>query len=398
MSEVLLTNRRWNETIVVPSSKALAHRAIICAGLSETPLENLRIHGGLSDDLLVTAAAVAKFHSGADVDFGESGSSLRFLVPVFAALGKRMRFTGGERLSERPIAPLLSELARHGVRISAERLPFEISGNLDGGEFVLPGNVSSQFVTGLLLALPLTEKGGVVRLSSPLESKPYVDMTVQILSKFGVAVEAGENFWRVQPSSRYCRRDDVLEIEGDWSSAAFPMVAAAIGSEAIAVGGLKEDSLQGDRRIADLLVQFGAHVDFHDGMCVVSRGSLRAFGDIDVHDMPDSVPALAVLAGVSEGVTRFTHCGRLRLKESDRLEAVRSMIVALGGRATACGDALEVHGVERYAGGIVDGCNDHRIVMAAAAAACASSGCVRIIGAEAVSKSWKNFWQETGAK
>lgn len=397
MSDVVLTSHRWKNVVCIPSSKALAHRSIICAGLSGTPLENVRIRGELSDDLRVTFEAVAKFYCGSEVDLGESGSSLRFLVPVFAAFGRRMAFKGSARLAARPIAQLLSELRRHGAMISCDSLPFEISGRMVGGEFSLPGDVSSQFVTGLLLALPLTGEGGVIRVSSPLESRPYVDLTTQVLSEFGVNVESDVDCWRVMPSSRYCRHDGILEIEGDWSSAAFPMVAAAIGNEPMEISGLRQDSLQGDRRIVEILRQFGANVDFCNGSCVVAGGKLKAFGEIDVRDMPDIVPALAVLAGVSEGVTRFTHCGRLRLKESDRLETVRRMIEALGGRACVCGDTLEVSGVERYAGGVVDGCNDHRIVMAAAAATCAATAPVRILDAEAVSKSWANFWKDTGA-
>lgn len=406
MSEVVLTNHRWNETIRVPSSKSLAHRAIVCAALSETPLENLRIYGGLSEDLRSTFEAVKKLSCGGEVDFGESGSTMRFLLPVFAALGRSVRLTGSARLSERPIGPLLAELRRHGVIVSGDGLPLEMRGRMSGGDFNLPGNVSSQFVTGLLLALPLTGQGGVVRISAPLESRPYVDLTVQMLSEFGVQVEVGADYWRIPAEARYHRLPGMLEVEGDWSAAAFPLVAAAIGGWPVAVAGLNWNSLQGDRRIAEIIPGVctqGAMQCPSDeslgamGSCVISPAPLRALGEIDVRDIPDLVPAMAVLAGVSDGITRFTHCGRLRLKESDRLEAIRAMLVALGGKAVVCGETLEITGVERYAGGTVDGCYDHRIVMAAATAACASTAPVRILGSEAVSKSWPSFWKDTGA-
>ena len=394
MRELVLHNSPWRGRVEIPSSKSVAHRLLVCAALSKTPLDAIRILGTPSQDVNATKSCLNTLMAeGAPVlDCGESGTTLRFMLPVAAALGKGATFIGHGRLPERPIAPILDALAAHGVTATGNRLPLTIRGRLVGGEFTLPGDVSSQFISGMLLALPMTGRASSITLSTPLESQDYVRLTIAAMSAFGVRVSSTERGFRVEGSSGYTALKDGMTVEGDWSSAAFPMVAAALGGDGLALANLNLESPQGDRRIVELLRTFGARVLQEDGLVKVFPGRLAAVPEIDVRAIPDMVPALAVAAGVAAGTTRFVNASRLRLKESDRLEATRAMITALGGHAAVEDDTLTVDGVSAYRGGRVDGVNDHRIVMAAAAAAVAAMGPVHITDAEACAKSWPDFW------
>lgn len=394
MRELVLHNSPWRGRVEIPSSKSVAHRLLVCAALSKTPLDAIRILGTPSQDVNATKSCLATLMAeGAPVlDCGESGTTLRFMLPVAAALGKGATFIGHGRLPERPITPILDALAAHGVTATGNRLPLTIRGRLAGGEFTLPGDVSSQFISGMLLALPMTGRASSITLSTPLESQDYVRLTIAAMSAFGVRVSSTERGFRVEGASGYTALKDGMTVEGDWSSAAFPMAAAALGGDGLALANLDLESPQGDRRIVELLRTFGARVLQEDGLVKVFPGRLAAVPEIDVRAIPDMVPALAVVAGVAAGTTRFVNASRLRLKESDRLEATRAMITALGGHATVEDDMLTVDGVSAYRGGRVDGVNDHRIVMAAAAAAVAATGPVHITDAEACAKSWPDFW------
>ncbi len=303
---------------------------------------------------------------------GESGSTLRFLLPVAAALGVSCAFTGAGRLPERPNAPLTEALNAHGVRADRDRLPIRLCGRLRGGEYEIAGDISSQYITGLLFALPLCGEDSALRLTTPLASASYVDITLDVLARFGIRIDRAPEGWAVPGGQRYASPGEVC-AEGDWSAAAFWLAANRLGGE-VACEGLREDSAQGDRAIGGLLGQLG--------------------GEIDATDTPDLVPALAVAAAVHPGTTRITGAARLRLKESDRLSAVAQMLRALGGRAEETADGLMIEGVARLKGGEVDGQNDHRIVMAAAIAATVAAGPVRITGAEAVEKSYPAFFDD----
>ena len=394
MSEIVLHNSPWRGRIEIPSSKSVAHRLLVCAALSKTPLDAIRVLGTPSQDVNATKRCldVLTTEDAPVLDCGESGTTLRFMLPVAAALGKGATFIGHGRLPERPIGPILDALAAHGVTATGNRLPLTIRGRLAGGEFTLPGDVSSQFISGMLLALPMTGRASSITLSSPLESQDYVRLTIAAMSAFGVRVSSMERGFRVSRGISYTALRGGMSVEGDWSSAAFPMVAAALGGNGLALANLAQESPQGDRRIVELLRTFGARVLQEDGLVKVFPGRLAAVPEIDVRAIPDMVPALAVAAGVAAGTTRFVNASRLRLKESDRLEATRAMITALGGHATVEDDTLTVDGVSAYRGGRVDGVNDHRIVMAAAAAAVAATGPVHITDAEACAKSWPDFW------
>ena len=388
---VLITPGRLCGAVRVPASKSAAHRLLICAALADGPTRisisstNRDIEAtadclralGASIQVAGNALAVspvARIPERATLDCGESGSTLRFLLPVAAALGGSFTFTGHGRLPQRPNAPLAAALKAHGARIDRDLLPMAVSGPLTGGRWTLPGDVSSQYVTGLLFALPLLAGDSEIQLTTPLASAAYVDMTLQALARFGVAVEPTANGWRIPGNQRY-RTPGEANVEGDWSAAAFWLAANAMGAN-IAVKGLDTGSVQGDRAVVQLLGQPA----------------------IDATHVPDLVPALAVAAASLPQRTVVTGAARLRLKESDRLQSVAAMLEALGHHATVTPDGLIIDGGPPKPCDnpvrTVDGANDHRIVMAAAVAAAFADRPVRITGAQAVEKSYPGFFRD----
>ena len=379
---------RLRGTVNVPPSKSMAHRALIAAALADRPTV---IHiRRLNDDIEATIAALTALGATIErdseqglltvrplgtidqqpltLDCGESGSTLRFLLPVACALGATATFTGRGRLPSRPNAALTLVLRAHGANIDRDALPIAVSGKLCGGEWELPGDISSQYVTGLLFALPLLREDSEITLTTPLQSADYVEMTLDALKTFGIVIEKREQGYIVPGGQRYISSGD-MTIEGDWSAAAFWFAANALGSD-IDVAGVSKDSAQGDRAVLELLGQ----------------------PEIDATHVPDLVPALAAVAAALPGRTTITGAARLRLKESDRLKAVADMVNALGGHVEVTADGLIIDGGAVH-GGTVDGCNDHRIVMAAAILATVADGPVTIIGAEAVSKSYPDFFE-----
>ncbi|MPM17844.1 3-phosphoshikimate 1-carboxyvinyltransferase [bioreactor metagenome] len=324
------------------------------------------------------------------LDCGESGSTLRFLLPVAAALCQSARFTGKGRLPERPIVHLADEMKKHGVAFSAEKLPFQISGRLTGGAYFLPGNVSSQYITGLLLALPLLSRESTLNLTSKLESGAYVRMTLSALERFGIHAEVSGGTYAI-PGGQTFSSSEALQVDSDWSNAAFFLAAGALGGK-ISLTGLDLNSSQSDRAILDLLRRFGAEIEVRGGLVTVSPGKLRGC-EIDVAEIPDLLPVLSVVAACSAGETRFTNAGRLRLKESDRLTATAALISSLGGTVTELPDGLLIGG-GKLSGGVADSFRDHRIAMSAAVAACRCARPVTILGADAVRKSYPAFFEE----
>lgn len=395
-------------SLTVPPSKSAAIRALLCGALA-------RRSGGrgceitnLCDSEDITAAARAAgtlcAGEGGEIDCGESGSLLRFIIPVAAAIGGRWRFTGRGRLPQRPIGVYAELLPAHGVSFISEEagcgLPLTIEGRLAPGRFSLPGNISSQFVTGLLMALPLLDGGSELLLTSPLESRGYVDMTLDVLKDFGIRVQAVDGGWRVPGRQRY--ENPSYQVEGDWSQAAFFLNTAAlspVGAQ-VRLKGLRPDSLQGDRACIDVFGRFGLDIRWEGAELVAENlhagepyGGLRG-QTLDVSDITDMVPAASVCAALSRGETRFENAGRLRLKESDRLDAMKRAINALGGRAVEEGDALIIQGVERLKGGRADGCNDHRVVMALAGAGLRSESPVEVTDAYSINKTYPTFFDE----
>lgn len=399
MSLVRISPGRLSGRVRVPVSKSAAHRAMIASFLAGSP-DPLPSDETLSDDLAATRSALfslQKLQSGGEpvqIDCGESGSTLRFLIPVAAALGAPAVFTGHGRLPQRPLEVYLEALPAHGVACeSIGGLPLTITGRLQPGDFFLPGNVSSQFITGLLFAAPLLNGDSEITLTSPLESAGYVKMTVRILQEYGIKVIPSESGWSIPGNQHYrpCRR----AIERDWSQAAFFLAAGALGGP-VEVEGLHPDSAQGDRAAEELLRRFGANLSWNGNVLKAGLSSLHGI-EIDASQIPDLVPILSVTAALAEGRTVIRRAERLRLKESDRLTAMARGLTALGAVVQETEDGLVIDGVSRLHGGNAEGQNDHRIVMALSVAALVSDGDVTISDAESIRKSYPDFFRDYNA-
>lgn len=401
-------------------SKSFAHRALICAALADGPsrltIEKSSIDIDATRDALTALGATIQAEGShwqvrpielrsevPLVNAVESGSTLRFLLPVAAALYKEVDFTGQGRLPDRPIGVLLDSMAKNGCRFTGTRLPLTINGPLRGSHYELPGDVSSQFVSGLLMAAPVLGGDVSIELTSKLESRDYVTITLDVMESFGVRAEdhsgeapTGEDPMAsaggyIVPGGQRFRGTD-YEVEGDWSNAAFFLVGGALSGD-VTMSGLEVRSVQGDRGVLKVLEDFGAVVK--TGRTIrVAKGGRRPFA-VDLSLMPDSLPILAVLAASCDGgVSRFYNGARLRLKESDRLMTVARMIRELGGRVEELEDGLNVYGTGGLMGGTTSSFGDHRLAMAAAIAAVISEGAVEIRQPWAVEKSYPAFYED----
>lgn len=391
-------------------SKSDAHRALICAALCKDPV-TLLMPELPSEDVKVTirclralGADIARDGDSlrvkplrpsdgiAELNCRESGSTLRFLLPVTAALGRSALFTGEGRLSKRPTGPLLDCLRAGGTRFAGDSVPMRMEGSLASGTYRLPGDVSSQFISGLLLALPLLPEGGEIELTSPLESAGYVEMTLRTLERFSVTVRRTQKGFCVPPGQSY-RAPQRLEVEGDWSNMAFFLGMGALGAP-VACTGLSADSMQGDRAILPLLERFGAVVEQNEEWVKVSPGPLRGI-EADLRQIPDLAPVLAAVASVSRGATRLYGASRLRMKESDRLHTVCAMLRSLGAQITEGEDYLLIEGKPALRGGHANSYGDHRIAMAAAVVAgTVCTGNTVLEGAGSVEKSYPSFYED----
>ena len=340
-SKTILPGMRCGR-VVVPSSKSIAHREIIAAALSGVSPPKIR---GGSKDLEATRKCLeAMMSGGTEWPCGESGSTLRFLTPVAGVMGWKGRFLCEGRLAERP------------------QMPFERK-----SVYKVPGNVSSQFVSGLLMALPLAGWDSEIVVEGALQSAAYVSLTEATMRAANLRFEKlSETHWRIPGGQRYGIAGG-REVEGDWSQAAF-----FLAMDGVEVDGLDPESIQGDRAVVELLEK----------------------PVVDAGPVPDLIPALAAHAAGREGCVRFMNCGRLRFKESDRLESTAAMVNAVGGDARIEGDTLTVHGVRSLRGGMVATKGDHRIAMSAAVLACMASGPVSLDDATVVAKSYPGFWSD----
>lgn len=404
--DLILHPRPLAGTVAAIPSKSWAHRLLLGAALSGEP--TLLSCGPLSRDIQATMSCLSAL--GAELTYqndtvlvhpgrlpgccrlpcGESGSTLRLLLPVVAALGIHAGFFMEGRLPSRPLAPLGRELEAHGVRLSRPEPGFlQCRGKLEPGSFRLPGNVSSQFISGLLFALPLLDRESTLTVTGPVESGPYLKMTLAALELFGIHPTVRGAAYFLSPASY--RSPGQVHVEGDWSNAAFWLCAAAIGGT-VRITGLSNDSAQGDRTVYEILERFGADItrDAHAVCC--EAAPLRA-QRIDAGQIPDLVPVLAVTAAFAEGDTEIYNAARLRIKESDRLASTAALLRALGGSAEEYPDRLVVHG-GGLRGGDAQGANDHRIVMAAAVAALGCGEKVCVTDAHAINKSYPDFFDE----
>ena len=397
--------------VTPPPSKSQAHRLLICAALSVEPCSI--VCNSVNDDIMATMrclnalGARITFSSGVfdvlpielvkggTLDCGESGSTLRFLMSVAAVLGADATFIGAGKLPQRPMGALTDVLAAHGMafeRHTSDELPVTCSGTLQGGKFTLPGNVSSQYLTGLLFALPLATVDSEIEVTGGLTSASYIDMTIDALRTAGISVERRNNIFTIKGNQQY-RMPERVVVEGDWSSAAFWVVAGVIGKQPVTVCGMNNESLQGDSAIVDHLRSMGAFITVEDDRVVAMPSHL--FGtELDCMDTPDLVPVLSVAAAVAQGTTTFVNVGRLRFKESDRLAAMKSVLASFGITSSVGEDTFTVYGGDPVALTTVESFGDHRIAMSAAILSTVAKEITTINGSGCVAKSYPSFFED----
>ena len=395
--------------VQIPASKSQAHRMLICAALSKAP--SRLVLDGFSADIKATVQClealgarceetanglsvtpVGVCPAQARLDVGESGSTLRFLLPVLGALGIRAEIQMHGRLPERPLSPLWEVLEAHGMQLRQDGAVLHTAGQLCAGDYSLPGDVSSQFISGLLFALPLLGENSTLTVTGTLQSERYVAMTEQALAEAGIIMKKHRQVWQISGGQRYAV-PAVQVVEGDWSSAAFFLCMGALTETGVSVFRLNPASLQADRAIMEILTRFGAELTISGQSVTVRRGALHGI-TLDAGPIPDLVPVVSCLAALCEGETRIINAARLRLKESDRLQTTAALISALGGSARELPDGLIISGRGRLSGGTADACGDHRIAMSAAMAACGCEGPVTVLGSECVAKSYPAFWED----
>jgi len=414
-----VTPKAFKGEIAVPPSKSVSHRALICACLAEgtSVLDNVL----MSEDIIATKEAIGAFGAHVEIQVidaqkkivrlrvkgtggrlerpkstlwcNESGSTLRFLIPFGGLIEGEICFDGGGRLPLRPLDPYFDLFDASGIAYKTPEgrsLPLSVKGKWISGTYPLPGDVSSQFVSGLLYVLPLLKGCSTVRITSQLESKAYVDMTLAEMKRFGVVVEETATDYVVQGSQVY--RACQTSIEGDYSQGAFWFVASLLG-EGVACSQLSEHSAQGDRVIVDIIRKMGGHISYRENKWFAEPGATHGTL-IDVTQCPDLVPILAVLGALSEGTTRIVGAKRLRIKESDRLKAMAESLNAVGGNVQEMPEGLVIEGVRQLRGGVVDSFGDHRIAMAMAVASSRCQNPIFIKNPMAVTKSYPHFYED----
>ena len=394
--------------LAAPPSKSMAHRAVLCAALAdgESRLTGLAHSQDIDATLAAAAALGAQVEAGeswariagaaplqapaAPVDCCESGSTLRFLIPLAALTGRPVAFTGRGRLMQRPQSVYQELFASQGLRFEQEGDTLTVAGPLRPGCFSLAGDVSSQFISGLLFALPLLDGDSRLRLKPPVESRSYIEMTRAAQSRFGVASAWLDEYTLAVPGGQAYRPRD-MAIEGDWSQAAFPAALGALAGD-VTVTGLEPGTLQGDAVILDILRRCGGRAEAVPGGVRFQKSALHGT-KIDLADCPDLGPILMALGLLCEGETVIANAGRLRLKESDRIAAMEQELRKLGGQIESDGGTVTIRRSALHApAGPLWGHNDHRVVMSLTVLAAAAGLPVQIDGAEAVAKSWPGFF------
>lgn len=394
---VKISPKKLTGKVCVPPSKSAAHRALFCSALAEgtSKVSNVSYSQDITATLKALECLVAKIDTDGSVasisglckgnvldnvliDCCESGSTLRFVIPVALALGGSFSVTGRGRLLERPLDDYYKIFDTQGILYKKEENRIYFEGRLSGGVYELSGNVSSQYITGLLLALPLLDSDSEIIITTPLESAGYVNMTLEALSRHGIEIKTSDDlrYFYIKGNQNYKPYD--YTVEGDYSQAAFYYVANELRNN-IEICGLNENSTQGDKAILDVI------------NVMKTQGCERT---IDVSQIPDLVPIMTVLATQTDGITHIVGASRLRIKESDRLAAITTELTKMGAKIDEYEDSITVHGKTRLHGAAVDSHNDHRIAMSLAIAATVSSGEVIITGADSVKKSYADFWDK----
>lgn len=410
---VTLQKPNYAAKTAAPPSKSAAHRALIAAAFADRQtvipltascddidatvrcLSALGVHIQTTHTgLTVTPISPESCTKNATLDCGESGSTLRFLLPVCAAIGANATFLRRGRLPQRPLSPLLEELCAHGLSAREEGALLLTDGNITAGDYSIAADVSSQYVTGLLFALSLLDAPSTLTLTGKVESAPYITMTVDMLARFAAKPRNDKNKYYIAGyAQKPLLSSGIMTPEGDFSGAAFPLALGAIGTHPVTVTGLTLPSLQGDSAIAALLSRFGAEVTVGKNEITVSPAVLHGI-DIDATDIPDLVPVLAVVAAAANGTTHITGAARLRLKESDRIASTAAFLRTLGADITEKDDGFIIRGGKRLHGGKIDTCGDHRIAMSAAVASLLTDEAVVIPGASCAAKSYPTFFND----
>ncbi|KEH98978.1 3-phosphoshikimate 1-carboxyvinyltransferase [Clostridium botulinum C/D str. BKT12695] len=420
MENIKITPSELNGEINIPPSKSLAHRAIISAGLSDgvSNIENIifsediksTIRGMKSlgikiDDITnenkkslgrKTLKVIGKeklILENDTIDCSESGSTLRFLIPIALRAEKAVTFTGRGKLVSRPLDVYYNIFEDQGIKYKTtnNQLPLTVDGKINSGEFHVKGNISSQFITGLMYTLPFLDGDSKIIIITELESKGYVDLTIDMLKKFGVEIE-NNNYkeFIIKGNQKSTSRD--YRVQGDFSQGAFFIVAGILGSKVKTLD-LDIDSLQGDKAIIDIVKKMGSNIKV--GRDYIETKKSKTHGiTIDASECPDLVPILAVLGAVSHGTTRIINAERLRIKECDRLKAMATELSKIGADIEELEDGLIIKGKYKLKGGVVDSWNDHRIAMAMAIASIKCTEPVIIQNSMAVNKSYPDFWKD----
>ena len=401
---VLIEPKPLSGHVEVISSKSLSHRYVIAAGLAEGT--SILHHVLDSDDLDATKAALSHFGVRFDgqivrsngfhydfkpIDCHESGSTLRFMIPIAMLQDQEVTFTGKGRLPERPLT-VYKDLFKDQLNYPEHRyLPCRIKGPLSNVDYFLRGDVSSQFFTGLLFALPCLNHDSTITWTTPLASKGYIDLTIDVLNQFGVHIIQNDHQFIIKGHQKY--QPIEASVEGDYSQAAFWFAAGLLG-EKLTLSNLNPFSKQGDAKIVEIIKQMKGHLDYdEENQCYHVFPSKLEGTHIDLDDIPDLGPILMVLAAFAEGVTHFSHISRLRIKESDRVEAMVEALTACGVNVTTKDDELWIEGKSEVEGGItLQGHNDHRIVMALSIMSIKTKKGLTITDKEAVKKSYPHFF------
>lgn len=420
MSSLKIASKPLNGSVIAQPSKSMAHRAIVCAFLANgvSNIDNII----LSDDIKATLGAVKALGAKIDIkdslqypnrkviiiesngevnikqnqiDCIESGTTARFIIPITRLSHESVIINASGRLVERPFEIYKELLPQKGVdyQDSNGKMPIKLSGKLEAGEYILPGNISSQFISGLLFALPVLDSASKITITGKLESLPYIKMTLEVLKEFGISIEHSSDFtsYSIKPKQEY-KPVDNYSVEGDWSQAAFFCVMGAIAGS-ISIKGLNINSLQGDKVVLDILKSMGAKTEFSDNILTIHKSELKGTV-VDISQCPDLVSAIAVAGSVAKGKTSIINGARLRIKESDRILTTCRELNNLGTQIYELDQGLDIIGKHMLKGGKVYGSKDHRIVMALASASTVCEDYVIIKGYEAVNKSYPGFWND----
>lgn len=411
--DIEITPRALSGSVNSVPSKSYFHRALICSALSDERVK-INYSGVISEDIQATINCLEAIGASIIIDktsiivepirhmpndnapiqinCEESGATLRFLIPVLTALGGDFQASVKEGLANRPIEELAFQLNQHGGQIKP-KYPMRIKGKLRGGIYALSGNVSSQYVSGLLFSLPMLEDDSEIKLISPIKSYGYVMLTIEVLSYFGVKIAYNKDRFFIRGNQKY-KSPGEIDIEGDWSNSAFWLCAGALSNRRVKCVGLNDRSLQPDVKIIEILRAVGCRIIKNSDAYSCECGELIKAADIDMSGVPDLVPLMSVLLSLAKGKSVIRNISALRFKESDRIDALLDNINSIGGRICYEKDSLFIEGVDRFYGGRVMGYNDHRIVMAMALASIYCKDKLVISDAEATRKSYPSFFAD----